>query len=298
MTRSGSIARGMGFDQLQKGLAITETDNFFSNLWDNYVAMTPQAQRIRDAFEQRGERVVNDHVAFRTLALEPIGLQRLESHLLHLGYERFEPYEFPAKKLRAFGYTPPSDQLPRLFLSELLVDQLSDRASQILNRCVSQVEPVRLHSADILWAGRLWDPITFDEYQHLLQESEYAAWVATLGLRPNHFTLSVNHLQQYSEVEDVLQVVESLGCQINDSGGRVKGTAEVLLEQGSTMADRLQVDFADNQRHEVPTCYYEFAKRYRTDRGDLFQGFVAQSADRIFESTDASDKTSRPTESS
>jgi len=36
---------------------------------------------------------------------------------------------------------------------------------------------------------------------------------------------------------------------------------------------------------DVPTCYYEFAKRYPGPDGKLFPGFVAASADKIFEST-------------
>lgn len=262
------------------------TDEFFAHLWDNYVAMAPQAARIREAFESRGEQVVNDHVAFRTLALDPIGIERLEPHVLELGYRQLEPYVFPEKKLRAFGYVSDEPAAPRIFLSELLVDELSSSAAAILKECVAWIDASEVSQPEVLWAGRLWEPISWGDYQTLVAESEYAAWVATLGLRPNHFTISVNHLQKTTEVEDVLQVVESLGYAVNDSGGRVKGSPEQLLEQGSTLADRMAVDFAGGETHEVPTCYYEFAKRYPDASGQLFPGFVAASADKIFESTD------------
>ena len=39
-------------------------------------------------------------------------------------------------------------------------------------------------------------------------------------------------------------------------------------------------------RLRVPSCYYEFARRYPLPSGELFQGFVPASADKIFESTD------------
>ena len=235
---------------------------FFDALWDDYVAMTPQAARIKSAFEQRGETVTNDHVAFRTLSLEPIGLERLEPHLLALGYERYEPYRFPEKKLNAYGYTPPQPDLPRVFLSELLVDQLSEAAQSILSRCVEQIDESRVASTDVLWAGRLWEPIAWEEYLLLAAESEYAAWLASVGIRPNHFTISVTDFQKYTSVEAVLDVVEELGYAVNTSGGRVKGSPAVLLEQGSTMADQLPMPFADGIERAVPTCYYEFAKRY------------------------------------
>ncbi len=137
----------------------------------------------------------------------------------------------------------------------------------------------------MLWAGRLWSPIEWWEYELLAGESEYAAWLASIGIRPNHFTISVNSLKHHPEVEDVLRVVEEIGCRVNDAGGRVKGSPEVYLEQGSTMADRLSQPFAEGEHHEVPTCYYEFAKRYHQPDGTLFEGFVAASADKIFEST-------------
>jgi hypothetical protein len=35
----------------------------------------------------------------------------------------------------------------------------------------------------------------------------------------------------------------------------------------------------------VPACYYEFARRYPIANGELYQGFIAASADKIFEST-------------
>ncbi|MEO0530673.1 MAG: DUF1338 domain-containing protein [Planctomycetota bacterium] len=262
-------------------------NEFFDHLWADYVAMTPQAKRIKAAFEDAGERVVNDHVAFRTLALEPIGLKALEPHLLAVGYKPYEPYDFKAKKLSAFGYLPPEPELPRVFLSELRVDELSDESAAILKRLADQVDPAKVADPSVMWAGRLWDPVTREEYETLQAESEYAAWVATIGIRPNHFTIGVNYLEKHPEVEDVLQVVEGLGYQVNDSGGRVKGTPDVLLEQGSTLADRMPIEFAGGETHEVPTCYYEFAKRYPTESGELYPGFIAASADKIFESTDA-----------
>ncbi len=261
-------------------------DEFFTALWKDYIAMAPQAERIRSEFESRGETVVNDHVAFRTLALEPIGIERLEPHILQLGYRQLEPYDFPAKKLRAFGYVSDAPEAPRIFLSELKVDELSSKAAAILRECAAWIDTAEVAQPEVLWSGRLWDPISRDDYQTLVEESEYAAWVATLGLRPNHFTISVNHLQKSTEVEAVLQVAESLGYEVNDSGGRVKGSPAQLLEQGSTMADKMLVDFAGDEQHEVPTCYYEFAKRYPDASGQLFKGFVAASADKIFESTD------------
>ncbi|MBZ9538814.1 DUF1338 domain-containing protein [Modicisalibacter tunisiensis] len=261
-------------------------DSFFARLWDDYTAMTPQAQRIHDAFIDAGETIVNDHVAFRTFDRGPITLADLEPHLLALGYTRLEPYDFPAKKLRAYGYLPPDENQPRVFLSELKCDELSTTAQRIIDGLVAQIDPARVATPEVLWAGRLWEAPSFEEYQTLMAESEYAAWLSIIGLRANHFTISINHFRTFDSVEKVLAKVESLGLGINESGGRVKGSPEVLLEQGSTLADRAAFTFAGGQVEEIPTCYYEFARRYHDADGKLYQGFVAASADKIFESTD------------
>ncbi|AXY41864.1 DUF1338 domain-containing protein [Halomonas sp. JS92-SW72] len=262
-----------------------DINRFFARLWDDYTAMTPQARQIHDAFVAEGETIVNDHVAFRTFDRGPASLEALEPHLLALGYTRFAPYDFREKKLRAYGYLPPADDLPRVFLSELKCSELSAEAQAIIDGLVAQIDPARVASPEVLWAGRLWASPSVAQYQALMNESEYAAWLAIIGLRANHFTISVNHFRRFDSVEKVLAKVESLGLAINASGGRVKGSTEVLLEQGATRADRQPFTFAGGQVMEIPTCYYEFARRYPDADGHLYQGFVAASADKIFEST-------------
>jgi hypothetical protein len=72
---------------------------------------------------------------------------------------------------------------------------------------------------------------------------------------------------------------------MNTSGGEIKGSPEQLLEQSSVLADTQELEFREGT-HTVTTCYYEFAKRYPMENGELYNGFIAASADKIFESTD------------
>ncbi len=264
-----------------------QTDAFFQHLWQDYIQMAPRAAQLKAVFEQRGERVLNDHVAFRSFDCAPIRIVDLEPHFFALGYRRFAPYRFDDKKLNAWGYVHDDPTQPRIFLSELDSAAMSPALQACVRELCAQVDPARVQDPSIFWAGRLWNPISYATYQTLLAESEYAAWVSAMGLRPNHFTIAINHLQHHRSVEEVLRVVEEQGIPINTAGGRVKGTPAVLLEQGATMADRQMVEFAGGKRHEVPTCYYEFALRYPDASGTLYDGFVPASADKIFESTHA-----------
>ncbi len=58
----------------------------------------------------------------------------------------------------------------------------------------------------------------------------------------------------------------------------------MLLEQSSTLADEAVAEFTDGDQL-IPSCFYEFALRYAMPNGKLYTGFVAASADKIFEST-------------
>lgn len=261
-------------------------ERFFEHLWDDYIRIAPAAGRLHALVAARGETLVNDHVAFRTFDLDPIRLERLEPQLLSLGYQRFEPYSFADKHLRAWGYVHPQGH-PRIFLSELETRYFSRALQDIVAGLCAQVPLAAINEPAIFWAGRPWAPVSHATWAALREESEYAAWVAALGLRPNHFTISVNALQSFSDLPALLTFIEGHGFALNEAGGRIKGGPEVLLEQASTLADRVAVEFAGGEHHVIPTCYYEFARRYPAAGGQLYEGFVAASADRIFESTDS-----------
>ncbi len=257
--------------------------SFFECLWDDFVGIAPVAGKLRERFEAAGEVVKNDHVAFRTFDRGALALHALEPLILGLGYEFFEEYEFEQKKLRAKAYR--LEGWPRIFISELLVDELPEAARVIVERCAQAAPPEAAKDERVFFSGRLWPALRYDEYQRLADVSEYAAWLCALGMHANHFTVSVGDLKQLSSLEQVVDFVLAAGMAINTSGGAIKGTRADLLEQASTLADRLPVEFADGS-FEIPTCYYEFARRYPDASGKLFDGFVTQSADKIFESTD------------
>lgn len=263
------------------------TSEFFDSLWKDYVSITPQAQQIHDLFTATEGDVINDHVAFRTFANTPICLDILEPLILSMGYSRQDSYDFKAKKLRAHSFIHPDETVPKIFCSELLVDQLSQESQAIIQKYTDKI-PDTDYDLSVFWSARHWDMPTWDEYQTVMQESEYGAWLLAIGVRCNHFTVSVNHLKTTDSIHEVLNRVKEAGFAVNTVGGEVKGTPESLLEQGSTMADKKAFEFAGKEVKEIPTCFYEFAKRHADSTGEVYQGFIEANADKIFESTHAS----------
>lgn len=262
----------------------SQVKELFNNIWQNYLDVTPSAGKIHQILGS-GDDVINDHVAYRTFNIDKVGINKLAQHLFTLGYKECGEYHFEAKKLYAKHYEHADSTLPKVFISELLVDQLSSQSQQIIHDIVEQIDDETINQPSFLFSGKQWQ-ISHQDYQTLLKESEYAAWLSAWGYRANHFTVSVNHLTNYEHLQDVNNSLKSAGFALNNTGGEIKGDETVKLEQSSTLADKAPVEFSDGI-FEIPSCFYEFAKRYPTIDGTLYSGFVAASADKIFESTNA-----------
>ncbi len=259
-------------------------DTLFQSLWQDYIQrLCPSAKTIHQLLTEE-QILINDHIALRTFALDPIRIDTLAKPFLDLGYQQAGEYEFVSKKLYARHYEHPDPNQPKVFISELKVTECSELLQKIVGSLVAQLEAGSFASNKFLHSGATWT-LSYQDYLLLAKESEYAAWLAAHGFGANHFTVSVNQLNRFKEVAEVNAHLRQAGFTINESGGEVKGSPEVLLEQSSTMADKVTVEFKDGKQ-SIPGGFYEFAKRYPMESGALYQGFVAASADKIFESTD------------
>lgn len=252
-------------------------------MWIDYCRLNPAAQKIYDLFSGQGEIVLNDHIALRTFRHPRLGIASMAETFLRLGYREIQDYHFKEKKLYAKHYEHSDESMPKIFISELLLDQFSVETQKKIREIVDQISDTTIKSESFCYSGRNWK-LSFKDYEQLARESEYASWVAAIGFRPNHFTVNVNAMKKLNSVEKVNQFLESHGFILNASGGKIKGTPAELLEQSSTMAELIEVSFDEGVK-KVPGCYYEFARRYTDSSGKLYHGFIAASADKIFEST-------------
>ena len=264
-----------------------EHKSIFSKLWREYSNLNPSVNRIHSLLEAEGENIINDHVAFRTYDIPGINMDSLSQVFLKSGYVPKGDYFFKKKRLRAKHYEHETDELaPKVFISELITSDFSEvvhnTAKMVAEKAKSEInDPDRL-----IFAGAPWDNSDYETYKKLLSESEYAAWMYIWGFRANHFTIFINHLKNISTIEDLNDLLKSKGFFLNNSGGEIKGTAKQRLKQSSTLADKVEVKFRQGNYH-LPCCYYEFAQRYETESGSLYSGFISNSADKIFESTDS-----------
>lgn len=257
--------------------------DFFAKLWTDYVQITPSAEKIHELLLKEEKQIINDHIALRTFNTPELNLEKLAEHFKKLGYKEAGQYEFVEKKLEAKHFQHPDPEAPKVFISHLLLEKCSDNLNKIISNLLTGIDKDIASKDDFIYMGSPWQ-VSYSDYQQLLDESEYAAWMAAWGYHPNHFTVSVNHLENSHSLQELNQKLKDAGYKLNQSGGEIKGSKEVLLEQSSTMADKVELNFTD-KTELIPSCFYEFALRHPMQDGNLYQGFVAANADKIFEST-------------
>jgi hypothetical protein len=279
-------------------------------LMRRYRERVPDVEAIIRAMVEDGligtpEDIENDHIAFRTMGVPHLGIASLEKIFLHLGYERRDPYHFPAKKLDAFWYSPPEPHYPRIFISELRVAELSGEAQRIIHSYTDEVTSDPVDALDLNNAAEidtflhraLWRLPSYEDFQRLVEESEYAAWVIYNRYYLNHFTVSVHNLPEgFDTVESFNAFLEGHGFRLNDAGGKAKRSPDGLLIQSSTVAEMIDATFAGGDSHKISGSYVEFAERRalpehqskskaELTRSQRREGFEAGNADKIFEST-------------
>ena len=293
-------------------------DKVLAGLMNRYKERVPDVSAIINAMIKESvikdaNEIENDHIAFRTMGVPFLGIQSLEKIFLHYGFKRMDHYFFPAKKLDAFWYTPPSPEYPRIFISELRVQDLAENAQHIIHSYTDEVtaDPVDsiniddANAVDNFLHSGLWQLPTLEDYLTLSKESEYAAWVIYNRYYLNHFTISVHNLKDgYNTIADFNAFLERNGFTLNDSGGKIKVSEDRSLLQSSTVAEMIEATFANGVKHRISGSYVEFAERKvlkqfenlstsEIKRAHRREGFEANNADKIFESTYSSQTTKR-----
>lgn len=258
-----------------------------------------------------GGQVCYDHFAFRTFNVDNCGISALAQFFIDFGYVARGELSFPAKHLRALWFSPPqhllncngegvNGPLPRIFISELLVDKLSPEAQAIIKKYTSISSSGSKYAALASVLGSLtWPTPLFSDYQQLASESEYAAWTLVNGYALNHLTISVHRLKSdVQKIGKLNELIQFNKFKLNTEGGILKVSPDGGLLQSSTVADSMVFHFAEGVSESVPASYIEFAERlvlpeYENLPADKIlelhrrDGFEVGNADKIFESTSA-----------
>ncbi len=291
-------------------------------LWQNYRDRVIYAQIYQQMIEDAGGSIANDHIAFRTLRLTidqaghsiQMGIPYLAKIVEALGYQPAGEYHFPAQFLYARHYVHPEQDnynLPKLFISELIVDDLPKNIAALIKQTVQSGEiplpddllpvgsidlqnlniPASLTQLAQLFS-RTWKPPKQSVVEQVNATSQYGAWVMIHGYGVNHFTGYVNFQQtaKYPTITETIAGLTNLGVPMKSS---IEGSIASGLCQTATHAVIEQV-WVQNDTGKLiqiswPYAYYEIAERHQikdsAGKSVLFAGFLSTQAQQLFEMT-------------
>src|SRR6478735_8474666 len=123
-------------------------------LMSRYMERVPDVKGVIDAMISEGiiassSEIENDHIAFRTMGVPNLGIASFEKIFLHYGFQRRDHYHFREKKLDAFWYAPPSPEFPRIFVSELRVNDLPVEAQNIIRSYTDTIDTDPVDALDL-----------------------------------------------------------------------------------------------------------------------------------------------------
>jgi hypothetical protein len=287
-------------------------------LWQEYSARVNHAHTYQQMITNAGGTIANDHIAFRSLRLDSpqnqinLGIDYLGKIAEALGYVAVGEYNFAQTHLYARHYRHPQQEefnLPKLFISELIVDELPHNIAQIIYQTVSSIqyqltspltsllekeentETIAKQLQQIF--TRPWLPPLHSVVEEVNQVTQYGAWVLLHGYAVNHFTGYVNrqNTPEYPDIDTTAIGLANLGVPMKVE---IEGNVACGLRQTATQAVTEMVTVLDDKSGkeiQIPWtyAYYEIAQRYPVEiepgKQVLFDAFLGSNAQQLFEMT-------------
>ena len=304
--------------------------HLWAKLWENYSARVSYAQTYQQMITAAGGTVANDHIAFRSLRLvidspegkKNLGIDYVAGIAEALGYSVAGEYTFSEQKLYARHYRHPEQDrfnLPKLFISELIVDELPEAIATLIYQTVSSAQDqssVRLldvqtierlisqaatkseteltaSQLQLLVFTRPWSAPLQSVVEAVNTVTQYGAWVLLHGYAVNHFTGYINrqNTPHYPDIESTARSLASRGVPMK---AEIEGSRSSGLRQTATFAVTEMVSVRDDTSGEVihipwTYAYYEIAERALVEvapgQQALFDAFLGSNAQNLFEMT-------------
>jgi hypothetical protein len=293
-----------------------------NGLWKQYIERVPYAKKYVGLVNERGGKVVIDHIAFRTFNAhtgeQPEGIRAIRHILNFLEYKPVSKYSFPKKKLNAVHFEHPDEMFPKIFVSQLEVGELPGWAQQIINKTIhntsyllsdKSLELLRiveengilpLEAAEYLvddlvnYFRRPWNIPLKDDLLKINDVSQYGAWVLLHGNSVNHFAASVNcqEVKEWPDLEASCKALAIAGVPMKDD---IEGAPGSKLRQSATLAVKEEVKAKGETGFEKMIwtyAYLELVQRnYIEVNGTqkLFNGFLGEQATHFFDLTETHD---------
>lgn len=289
-------------------------------LWTQYKQRVSYADTYNKMVLEHGGSMTNDHIAFRTLNTsqgQPAGIDAISRIIIPLGYHKAGEYVFKEKKLYAEHFLHKDPKQPKIFISQLQVDQFSKEFQNLIKKeAAGSQDPLSDHTlqqlkileaADTLMPdqvdevihdicnafSRPWEPPLRSTLETVNDASQYGAWTLLHGNSVNHFTAYINEqnvAEWQGDIELTMDALQKAGIPIKKD---IEGKRGNKLRQSSTEAiiEMCPVREYDGSMGEIEWtyAYYELLERHEvkdaSGKKSLFTGFLGDQATNLFDMT-------------
>jgi len=285
-------------------------------LFEDLLERVPAAKTYASDCMLEGRKILHDHGAVRTVAVEgmgglPAGQEAITRILRPLGYALNGVYPLERLKMtgRSHAQVEYPEEIAQFFISELHPERFSAEFQQSVGNVTGgSIDPLtpeavallgeleEVHCLPLDKAARLLPLLTrcfcrqhevplLADYEALLKESPEMAWIATEGNAFNHAT-------------DRVPDVDALAAEQKALGQPMKPTVETSqsgrVRQTAFLAARVRRWFrtaeGEQVEREVPGSFYEFITRLPLPeetggRPRLDLSFDSSNAQAIFKMT-------------
>ena len=116
-------------------------NDFLLKMWNDYCQLNPHINQVLNLIKAKEpNEIINDHIALRTFNHKKINRHILSEYFLKNGYKAVEDLVFTEKKLKATYFIHSDPSLPRIFISELLLENFSDSFCNIINKKIDEID--------------------------------------------------------------------------------------------------------------------------------------------------------------
>lgn len=288
----------------------------FDALWDRYRSRVSYVQAYEKMVAAAGATFFNDHIAFRTLAVQQpqTGIASVSRVFEALGYRAAGNYHFEDKQLSAIHFQHTNPLFPKLFISELKTWELPTAARQIIEQTLvnhrlafreellanlATLDSAPSNATENLLSEVVeyfhmlpWQPPQEHDVVELNKASQYGAWTLVHGYNVNHFTSLVNShgVAALNDLEKTMAALTAAGVPVKSE---IEGERGSKLRQSATEAVKIDVDVRDGESAATMPwtyAYFELAERNEitdaaTGKRVRFEGFLGPQATNLFEMT-------------
>ena len=298
------------------------TTELLEKLWMQFLERVSYANTYTQLVTQKGGTVVNDHIALRTLNThtgeQPEGIKAIKHIIEVLGYKPVDKYRFSKRRLNAIHFEHVDPTLPRIFVSQLEVEELPQWGQKLIHETVKDTsyilsdvgiellqllkkegeitfEAARYLIDDLVqYFRRPWAPPQKENVIKLCDVSQYGAWVLLHGNSVNHFTASINfqNVSEWPNLETTCSALEAAGVPMKEN---IEGAPGSKLRQSATKAVKEAIEVRGDdglEKIDWTYAYYELAERgFVEEDGELklFSGFLGDQAQHLFDMTRTQD---------